>query len=53
MSKHTDDPQKFNLYMDLTMEQVYWIKMCMKLITVKFHDNYYSHLYHLSCKLVQ
>jgi hypothetical protein len=28
--------------MDLTLRRGYWIKLCMKLIAVKSHDNYYN-----------
>jgi hypothetical protein len=28
--------------MDLTLREEYWLKLCMKLIAVISHDNYYS-----------
>jgi hypothetical protein len=39
--------------MDLTLREGYWIKFCMKLITLISRDNYYSQFYRNSCKLVQ
>jgi hypothetical protein len=39
--------------MDLTLKEGYWIKFCIKLITVISLDNYYSQFYHPFCKLVQ
>jgi hypothetical protein len=39
--------------MDITLREEYWIKMCMKLIAVISHDNYYSQFYHPSCELLQ
>jgi hypothetical protein len=39
--------------MDLTLRERYWIKFCMKLITVLCLNNYYSQFYHPSYKLVQ
>jgi hypothetical protein len=39
-------------YMDLTLSEGYWIKFCMKLVAVMSHDNYYTHFYLPSCKLV-
>jgi hypothetical protein len=38
--------------MDLTVRKGYWIKVCMKLITMIPHDNYYSQFYDPFCKLV-
>jgi hypothetical protein len=31
---------EFLLHMDLILREQYWIKFCMKLITVILHDNY-------------
>jgi hypothetical protein len=39
---HTDDPQKFWLHMDLTLKEGYWIKLCIKSITLICLGNYYT-----------
>jgi predicted RNA-binding Zn-ribbon protein involved in translation (DUF1610 family) len=39
--------------MDLTVKGGYLIKLCMHLIAVISHDNYYSQFYCPSCELVQ
>jgi hypothetical protein len=39
--------------MDLTVKEVYFIKLCMKLNAVISHDNYYSQFHHPFCELVQ
>jgi hypothetical protein len=36
--------------MDLTLREGYKIKLCMKLIAVIFHDNYYNQFYGPSVK---
>jgi hypothetical protein len=33
------------LYMDLTLQEGYWMQFCLKLITVVFHDDNYSQFY--------
>jgi hypothetical protein len=40
VESHTDDPQSFRLNMDLTLKEGYWIKFCIKLITLIYLDNY-------------
>jgi hypothetical protein len=48
-----DNPQQFNLCMDLTLKEGYSIKLYMKLIAVLAHYNYYSLFFHPFCEFLQ